>query len=53
MSGILVNTAKVANGEVENAQAIITAQDADRKGFASFEFGNFFNSSVPVAEKLF
>lgn len=48
MSGILVNTAKVANGEVENAQAIITAQDADRKGFASFEFGNFFNSSVPV-----
>lgn len=48
MSGILVNIAKVANGEVENAQAIIAAQDADRKGFASFELGNFFNSSVPV-----
>lgn len=48
MSGILVNTAKVANGEVENAQAIITTQDAQRKGFASFEIGNFFNASAPV-----
>lgn len=48
MSGILVNTAKVANGKVENAQAIITTQDAQRKGFASFEIGNFFDASIPV-----